>query len=127
MEERRRGCFVATEAPPPLLGLVAIAFCHRQAAVLPPRRSKGCLAAVVLCRQAVVSPLITIIVSSVTRGNMNSEEAAQILRRTTRDMLQVSYVVSKGTDRDLRTKFKGIRDLCGGCSKGSDKKFCKHD
>ncbi|RYR30696.1 hypothetical protein Ahy_B01g055449 [Arachis hypogaea] len=25
MEERRRGCFVATEAPPPLLGLVAIA------------------------------------------------------------------------------------------------------
>ncbi|XP_020963993.1 uncharacterized protein LOC107611535 [Arachis ipaensis] len=35
MEERRRGCFVATEAPSPLLGLVAIA-------VLPP---SGCCAA----------------------------------------------------------------------------------
>ncbi|XP_020968084.1 uncharacterized protein LOC110267245 isoform X2 [Arachis ipaensis] len=35
MEERRRGCSVATEAPSPLLGLVAIA-------VLPP---SGCCAA----------------------------------------------------------------------------------
>ncbi|RYQ95334.1 hypothetical protein Ahy_B08g090531 [Arachis hypogaea] len=57
-----------------MLGLVASPFCHRRAAVLPPRSSKCCLAAVVLCRQAVALPLIsssplplvTSVVSSVT-------------------------------------------------------------
>ncbi|XLS55066.1 hypothetical protein HN51_004821 [Arachis hypogaea] len=41
MEERRRGCSVAAETPPPLLGLVAFAVLHHRDAVPLPRSSKG--------------------------------------------------------------------------------------
>ncbi|XP_020973230.1 uncharacterized protein LOC110269683 [Arachis ipaensis] len=64
MEERKRRCSVATEAPPPLLELVLVI-------VLPPSsfcapaeelegRKQGCIATFVLCRGAAVdwsSPL----------------------------------------------------------------------
>ncbi|RYR73975.1 hypothetical protein Ahy_A02g008558 [Arachis hypogaea] len=92
MEERRKGCSVAAEAPPPLLGLVVVAVLpppgcciatedlegmSRRRCALSPRCHRLELAAELLHRlQAVASPLIssspspliTMVVSSVTRG-----------------------------------------------------------
>ncbi|XLT13941.1 hypothetical protein HN51_059631 [Arachis hypogaea] len=43
MEERRRGCSVANEAPPPLLGLVAIAVLPPSGSVAKPLRHRSSL------------------------------------------------------------------------------------